>query len=134
MEFLLCVGGGRADSNMTGLVYCFAGTYGCVIIPSGMPTVNKSILHTNFSLQVFSGSVFSKPLKIAFLPAVYVHTQQVNLSDARMSSYITVSGRPDVLKQLKVSRNMCFRLCCPFPFTLNLVTHWYCRILQSLPL
>jgi hypothetical protein len=81
----------------------FAGTYGCVIIPSGVPTVNKSVLQTNFSLHVFSGSILSKPLKIPFLPTVYVHTKQVNLSDARMSTYIAVSGRPDVLKQLKVS-------------------------------
>jgi hypothetical protein len=85
------------------LAYCFAGTYGCVVISSGMPTVNKSVLHTNVSLHVFSGSILSDPLTVPFLPAVFVHTKQVNLSDARMSTDITVSGRPDVLKQLKVS-------------------------------
>ncbi|GFG29271.1 hypothetical protein Cfor_07948 [Coptotermes formosanus] len=80
-----------------------SGTYGCVIMSSGMPTMEKSTLHTNFSLHVVSGSVISTPLKIPFLPAVYVHTKQVNLSDARMSTYVTISGRPDVLRQLKVS-------------------------------
>jgi hypothetical protein len=90
---------------MRNLVYYFTGTYGCVIISAGMPTANKSILHTNFSLRVYSGSVISEPLKIPFLPAVYVHTKQVNLSDARMSTYVTISGRPDVLRQLKVSWN-----------------------------
>jgi len=88
---------------MRNLVYYFTGTYGCVIISAGMPTVNKSILQTNFSLHAFSGSVISKPLKIPFLPAVYVHTKQVNLSDARMSTYFTIYGRPDVLRQLEVS-------------------------------
>ena len=90
---------------MRNVVYYFAGTYGCEIISAGMPTVNKSMLHTNFSLQVFSGSVISKALKIPFLPAVYVHTKQLNLSDARMSTYVTISGRPDVLRQLTVSWN-----------------------------
>jgi hypothetical protein len=70
---------------------------------SGMPTMDKSTLHTSFSLHVFSGCVISKPLKIPFLPAVYVHTKQVNLSDGRMSTFVTISGRPDVLRQLKVS-------------------------------
>lgn len=93
---------------MRNMVYYFTGTYGCVIISAGMPTVNKSTLQTNFSLHVFSGSVTSKPLKIPFLPAVYVHTKQLNLSDARMSTYVTVSGRPDVLRQLKVSWNTPF--------------------------
>lgn len=105
-----------ADKRLMLLVYYFAGTYGCVIIPSGVPTVNKSVLHTNLSLQVFSGSMLSKALKMPFLPAVYVHTMQVNLSDARMSTYITISGRPDVLKQLKVS-------CSTLGFVL--LTHWY---------
>jgi hypothetical protein len=90
---------------MSNLVYYFTGTYGCVIVSAGLPTMDKSTLHTNFSLHVFSGSVISKPLKIPFLPAVYVHTKQVNLSDARMSTYVTISGRPDVLRQLKVSWN-----------------------------
>lgn len=71
---------------------------------SGMPTVNKSVLHTNISLQVLSGSMLSNPLTVPFLPAVFVHTKQVNISDARMSTDINVSGRPDVLKQLRVSR------------------------------
>jgi hypothetical protein len=83
-----------------------------VIISAGIPTVNKSILHTNFSLHVFSGSVTSKLLNIPFLPAVYVHTKQVNLSDARMASYVTISGRPDALRQLKVSWNS--------PYTVNI--------------
>lgn len=75
-----------------------------MVISSGMPTVNKSVLHTNISLHVSSGSIISDPLTVPFLPAVFVHTKQVNLSDARMSTDITVSGRPDVLKQLEVSR------------------------------
>ncbi|XP_069681338.1 nuclear pore membrane glycoprotein 210 isoform X2 [Periplaneta americana] len=78
------------------------GTYGCVILPSGTLTVNKSVLHTNFSLHVFTGSVFSQPFKIPFKPAMYVHSEQVNLSDARMAAYVTVSGRPDILKQVRV--------------------------------
>lgn len=78
------------------------GTYGCMVISSGMPAVNKSVLHTNISLHVSSGSILSDSITVPFLPAVYVHTKQVNLSDARMSTDITISGRPDVLKQLKV--------------------------------
>jgi hypothetical protein len=38
----------------------------------------------------------------------------VNLSDARMSTYVTISGRPDVLRQLKVSWNI--------PYTVNILT------------
>jgi hypothetical protein len=75
-----------------------------MVISSGMPAVNKSVLHTNISLHVSSGSIRSDPLTVPFLPAVFVHTKQVNLSDARMSTDIIVSGRPDVLKQLKVSQ------------------------------
>ncbi|KAJ9594723.1 hypothetical protein L9F63_013997 [Diploptera punctata] len=78
------------------------GTYGCVIISSGIPTLNKSLLNTNFSLHVFSGNVLSKPLKIPFLPAVFVHSRELNLSDSTMGRYLTVSGRPDILKQVQV--------------------------------
>ncbi|PNF39229.1 hypothetical protein B7P43_G17625 [Cryptotermes secundus] len=78
------------------------GTYGCMVISSGMPTVNKSVLQTNISLHVSSGSMISDTLTVPFLPAVFVHTKQANLSDARMSTDIIVSGRPDVLKQLEV--------------------------------
>ncbi|KAJ9575649.1 hypothetical protein L9F63_007478, partial [Diploptera punctata] len=76
-------------------------TYGCVIISFGIPTLIKSLLNTNFSLYVFSGNVLSKPLKIPFLPAVFVHSRELNLSDAKMISYLTVSGRPDILKQVQ---------------------------------
>jgi hypothetical protein len=81
----------------------FAGTYGCVAISSGMPTVNKSVVHTNISVRVWSGSVLSDTLTVAFLPAVFVHTKQLNLNDATMATDISVSGRPDLLKQLRVS-------------------------------
>ena len=88
------------------IIFIFAGTYGCVIISSGIPTLKKSLLNTNFSLHVFSGNVLSKPLKIPFLPAIFVHSRLLNLSDARMGNYLTVSGRPDILKQVQVRKNI----------------------------
>ncbi|PSN36073.1 hypothetical protein C0J52_06709 [Blattella germanica] len=78
------------------------GTYGCVIISSGIPTLNKSLLNTNFSLHVYSGNVLSKPLKIPFIPAVFVHSRHLNLSDAKMGAFLIVSARSDILKQVKV--------------------------------
>jgi hypothetical protein len=47
----------------------------------------------------------------------------VNLSDARMSTSVTISGRPDVLRQLKVSWNI--------PYTVNIfiaITIAHCQV------
>lgn len=100
-----------------------------MIISSGMPTVNKSVLHTNISLQVSSGSIISNLLTVPFLPAVFVHTKEVNLSDVRMSTDITVSGRPDVLKHLKVSRGTC-----DYGFAVSLTVHLVAGITTKLKL
>ncbi|XP_063241052.1 nuclear pore membrane glycoprotein 210-like [Bacillus rossius redtenbacheri] len=78
------------------------GTYQCRIIPSGLLSYNVSVLNTNFSLFVMRNGVKSPPLHIPFVPAVFLHTTELQLSDLQVVDLVTISGRRDVLSQVQV--------------------------------
>lgn len=82
-------------SNETGL-------YSCQFEAAGSPSVNISTLQSNITLRAVSGKVMSDPLVIPFLPAVYIHTPEIHLSDKQPSAFLTVTGTPQVLSQIKL--------------------------------
>nr|CAD7259159.1 unnamed protein product [Timema shepardi] len=78
------------------------GNYFCRIVPSGHISLEKSVMSTNFSLYVINSNVISPSFTIPFLPAFFLHAQEVYLSDTHVVGTVRISGHVDVLAQIQV--------------------------------
>ncbi|XP_039276668.1 nuclear pore membrane glycoprotein 210 [Nilaparvata lugens] len=78
------------------------GMYSCAFKTAGYPSMNISTLQSNITLRAVSGKAVSDPLVIPFLPAIFVHTTEIQLSDKQPSGYFKISGIELVLAQIEV--------------------------------
>ncbi|XP_049962965.1 nuclear pore membrane glycoprotein 210 [Schistocerca serialis cubense] len=78
------------------------GEYSCEILAADDPPPSLSTFEGDVILTVESGGVMSEPMTIPFMPAIYVSTPEIYLSDAEMAGTLIINGIPEVLKQVKV--------------------------------
>ncbi|RZF35031.1 hypothetical protein LSTR_LSTR009623 [Laodelphax striatellus] len=78
------------------------GLYSCAFKTARYPSMNISTLQSNITLRAVSGKAVSDPLVIPFLPAAFVHSTEIQLSDKQPSGYFKISGVELVLSQLQV--------------------------------
>ncbi|XP_075220860.1 nucleoporin 210 [Lycorma delicatula] len=78
------------------------GLYSCQFESAGPLTPKISVLQSNITLRAVSGKIMSDPLVIPFYPAFFVHTPEIHLSDKQPSSFLTITGTPQVLSQIQV--------------------------------
>uniref|UniRef100_A0A1B6DER5 BIG2 domain-containing protein n=1 Tax=Clastoptera arizonana TaxID=38151 RepID=A0A1B6DER5_9HEMI len=79
-----------------------SGLYSCRLEPVNPPSVNTSILLSNVTLRVISDHIKSDPLVLPFLPALFVHTTKLHLSDKQMSAIVSITGIPAILSYTQV--------------------------------
>ena len=83
------------------------GFYYCDIIPIGAPTIVTSTLETRIQVNAQSRDVEGTPLQIAYLPSIYVKTNEIVFVPSTQAAtpptaLIEIYGLPTVLEQVTI--------------------------------
>lgn len=74
------------------------GFYQCVVKPAGSPTAASSIVDTEVILKAHYSNMVATQVKLPFLPAVFVQTPELHVSDLQPATHLIVTGKPNILR------------------------------------
>ena len=74
------------------------GYYQCVVKPVSSPTAASSVLDTEVTLKAQYSNLVGTQTKLPFLPAVFIQTPELHVSDLQPATHLIVTGKSNILR------------------------------------